>query len=677
MIVLWSLALLLGIAPVARAAAQSPPSISGCQVLPADNVWNTPIDHLPVDASSAAYVATIGADRTFHPDFGAAIWDGGPIGIPFTTVPGNQPPVSVSFDYADESDPGPYPIPPDAPIEGGSLSDGDRHVLVVDVDNCVLYETFYSWPQPGGSWEAGSGAVFDLESHALRPAGWTSADAAGLPILPGLVRYDEVAAGEIRHALRFTAPQTQRRYVWPARHYASSLTGSQYPPMGKRFRLKASFDISGFSADVQVILRALKRYGMILADNGSAWYISGAPDPRWDDDVLVSEFRRLKGSDFEAVDETSMVIHADSGQARQPVVSVPAAATLVAPAGAVDSNTPAYTWNAVAESARYRLYVSDAATAGRIAAWYTAEQVGCGSGTGTCSVTPATALAPGAAKWWVRTANDAGDGPWSSRLDFTVPNRVPGTPGGRGQRQANGVTPIGLGGTANSGTVVLLGTVTDPDANQAVRLQIEVRPLGTAFTGTVSCESALVASGTASSCAVSGLTAGTSYHWRLRAVDSLGAAGRWVSYATNAETAADFVVNRRPPAPTARGQHQADGTTPIPLGGTATSTTVVFRGIVSDPDAGQRVRLQIEVKPLATAFTGAVSCQSALVASGTAVTCAPSSLIAGTSYRWRARTVDSRGSASAWASYGPNPDTAEDFTIAVSPSTSPGAESAR
>jgi len=303
------------------AAAQTVPSLAGCPVLPEDNVWNTPVDHLPVDGNSPAYIATIGSGKGVHPDFGAAMWDGGPIGIPYTHVQENQPRVDVVFVYADESDPGPYPIPPDAPIEGGSNSGGDRHVLVVDTDNCVLYETFSSYPQSNGSWFAGSGAVFDLRSHLLRPSGWTSADAAGLPILPGLVRYEEVAAGEIRHALRFTAPQTQRKFVWPARHYASSLTASNYPPMGKRFRLKAHFDTSTFAPEVQVILRALKRYGMILADNGSAWYISGAPDPRWNDDVLVTELRRVTGSDFEAVDETSLIIDANSGQARQPTPS--------------------------------------------------------------------------------------------------------------------------------------------------------------------------------------------------------------------------------------------------------------------------------------------------------------------------------------------------------------------
>jgi hypothetical protein len=191
---------------------------------------------------------------------------------------------------------------------------------VVDRDACLLYELFYAFPQPDGSWQAGSGAIFDLNSHALRPAGWTSADAAGLPILPGLVRYEEVLSGEINHALRFTAPHTRQDYVWPARHYASSLTGPQYPPMGQRFRLRDDFDISGFSPEVQVILRALKTYGLILADNGSAWYITGAPDERWDNEVL-QELRQVRGSDFEALDVSSLMVDPDSGQTRDAISS--------------------------------------------------------------------------------------------------------------------------------------------------------------------------------------------------------------------------------------------------------------------------------------------------------------------------------------------------------------------
>jgi len=300
---------------VMNVMADEPPVVGSCPVFAADNVWNMPVDALPVDAHSADYVATIGGDKSLHPDFGSGLYQGAPIGIPFVVVPTGQPKVPVAFAYASESDPGPYPIPDDAPIEGGRQSSGDRHVLVVDSADCLLYELFSAYPQPDGSWRAGSGAIFDLKSNRLRPEGWTSADAAGLPILPGLVRYEEVAAGEIRHAIRFTAPQTRSAYVWPARHFASSLSAANFPPLGQRFRLRVHYDVSGFSPEVQVILKALKKYGMILADNGSPWFISGASDDRWNNDHLA-ELKRLKGSDFEAVDESSLMMDKDSAQAR-------------------------------------------------------------------------------------------------------------------------------------------------------------------------------------------------------------------------------------------------------------------------------------------------------------------------------------------------------------------------
>lgn len=292
--------------------AAAAPVIEGCQILPSDNIWNVPVDSLPVDARSDDYIDTIGRTTGLHPDFGSGFYDGGPIGIPYNTVSGAIARVSVAFDYADESDPGPYPIPAAPLREWGS----DHHILIIDLDNAMLYELYAAEKQPDGTWRAGSGAIFDLNSNALRPDTWTSADAAGLPILPGLVRYDEVSAGEIQHALRFTAPETRRSYVWPARHYASDLTGSLYPPMGQRFRLKADFDITPFSSAVQVILRAFKKYGIILADNGAPWYITGSPDERWDNDVL-RELDRVTGNDFEAVDVSSLMVDPDSGQARQ------------------------------------------------------------------------------------------------------------------------------------------------------------------------------------------------------------------------------------------------------------------------------------------------------------------------------------------------------------------------
>ncbi len=294
--------------------------IGSCAVLPANNIWNTPVDTLPVLSNSSSMVTTIGSGTGLHPDFGAGTWNGGPIGIPFITVPATQTKYPASFYYADESDPGPYAVPQNAPIEGGSNSTGDRHAIAVDTGNCILYELYNAFPQTS-SWQADSGAIFNLRSNALRPAGWTSADAAGFPIMPGLVTVEEVQSGEIRHAIRFTASRTRREYVWPARHFASSLTGSQYPRMGERFRLKASFDVTPYPPEVQVILRAMKRYGIVLADNGSNWYISGKPDSRWNNDNL-STLRQVLGSNFEAVDATVLMIDPNSGAARQNGVTV-------------------------------------------------------------------------------------------------------------------------------------------------------------------------------------------------------------------------------------------------------------------------------------------------------------------------------------------------------------------
>jgi hypothetical protein len=290
---------------------------SGCPVFPADNIWNARVDALPVHALSSQYVAHIGTNANVHADLGSGVWPPGsnsPIGIPYVTVGAGQPDVPIQFtSWPGESDPGPYPIPANAPIEGGPASSGDRHVIVVDQAACVLYELFYAFPNGDGSWRAANGARYDLRSNGLRPAGWTSADAAGLPIYAGLVRYDEVASGAIRHAIRFTAPQTQSAYVWPARHEASSITDPSYPPMGQRFRLKASFDTSAMSWQARVIADAMKTYGIILADNGSPWYISGAPDGRWDNDVL-HELDIIEGSDFEAVDVSSLMMDPNSGR---------------------------------------------------------------------------------------------------------------------------------------------------------------------------------------------------------------------------------------------------------------------------------------------------------------------------------------------------------------------------
>jgi hypothetical protein len=275
------------------------PKVGGCAVFPSDNAWNTDISHAPVSSRSAAYVAEInGSGATaLHPDFGS----NATYGIPYLVVPEHTTRRPINYtDYGDESDPGPFPIPPTARIEGGSASTGDRHVLVVEQGSCHLYELGRAFWR-GDHWDASVGVNWNLSSNALRPLHYTSADAAGLPILPGLVRYDEVAAGAIDHALRFTVQRTQRGFVFPATHYASSSTDPTRPPMGLRFRLKAGYDLSRFHGQSRVILRALKTYGMIVADNGSNWFISGATDSRWNDDDL-NQMKTVPGSAFEVVD---------------------------------------------------------------------------------------------------------------------------------------------------------------------------------------------------------------------------------------------------------------------------------------------------------------------------------------------------------------------------------------
>ncbi|HOX08024.1 MAG TPA: hypothetical protein PK280_16620 [Planctomycetota bacterium] len=274
-------------------------------VFPADNPWNQDVSKLPVHPNSADYIKSIGETKPLHPDFGT-VYNGAPNGIPYVAVGPGQARVPVTFEYADESDKGPYPIPPDAPIEGGPKADGDRHVLVIDVPGKKLYELFSARPD-GAGWKAGSGAIFDLTSNKLRPAGWTSADAAGLPVFPGLTRYEEVVEQkEVRHALRFTVKRTQRGYISPATHWASKSKDRKLPPMGLRVRLKADYDTTKFPPSARTILEGLKKYGMLLADNGGDWFISGAPHEKWSDDEL-NTLKRVKGSDLEAVDTGKLV----------------------------------------------------------------------------------------------------------------------------------------------------------------------------------------------------------------------------------------------------------------------------------------------------------------------------------------------------------------------------------
>jgi hypothetical protein len=280
------------------------PAARHCPVFPANNPWNQRVDKLPVSADSTQLINSIGLDAPVHADFGSGTWDGGPIGIPFDVVTRKTPRSRVSFDYADESNRVRYPIPLHVHIEGGPHANGDRHAILLDKSSCRLYE-LYALRHTTRGWTAGSGAVWSLRSNHLRPAGWTSADAAGLPIFPGLARWDEASRGVIDHALRFTAAQTRRAYVYPARHYASSSSDPSLPPMGLRVRLKASVNVASFPRQARVVVRALQRYGMILADNGSPWYISGAPNRHWSNDQLHS-LGRLTGADFEVVDTSSL-----------------------------------------------------------------------------------------------------------------------------------------------------------------------------------------------------------------------------------------------------------------------------------------------------------------------------------------------------------------------------------
>jgi len=310
------LGLMLCGAPGVASAGTPVPGAPGCPMFPADNVWNTPIANLPVDPHSAQWLASMNSATTnLHPDFGPSGDPANPYGMPYTVVSPSHPLVSVAFEYADESDPGPYPFGADTPIEGGQQATGDRHAIMVNPATCTLYELYDARYSASGS-TAGSGAIWSLDSDALRPAGWTSADAAGLPILPGLLRYDEVQSGAVTHAIRMTAEATDTSYLWPARHEAGTASDPNLPPMGARFRLKADFDISGYSPQAQVVLRAMQQYGLILADNGSNWYFGGTADPSWPIG-LVDELKTVPASAFEAVDESGLMIDPDSGQARQ------------------------------------------------------------------------------------------------------------------------------------------------------------------------------------------------------------------------------------------------------------------------------------------------------------------------------------------------------------------------
>jgi hypothetical protein len=327
-----------GPAVLPAGAVPLPGAGAGCPLFPADDVWHADVSSLPVHARSAAWIASMGGpDRRLHPDFGPNDGGGQPYGIPYSVVSGSTQKVSVTFDYGDESDPGPYPFGPSTPIEGGS----DAHALVVDKDHCTLYELYAaSWN--GGHPTAGSGAIWDLKTNALRPSGWTSADAAGLPILPGLLRRDEVAGGDVDHAIRLTAAQTDRSFLWPARHQAGSAANPSLPPMGAWFRLKAGFDLSPFRPDTQVVLRAMQRHGLIVADNGSNWYFTGTSEPGWDTGLL-DQLKTIPAGAFEAVDASSLMADPNSGRVASAQAPSPVTTTTARPATPTTSRPKATT----------------------------------------------------------------------------------------------------------------------------------------------------------------------------------------------------------------------------------------------------------------------------------------------------------------------------------------------
>jgi len=300
--------------PASPVAAQRPVVGTSCQVFPADNWWHADVSDLPVHARSRQWLSHMSTDRDLHPDFGPSYGDGPNYGIPVTVVKPRHRKVRVRFDYAGESDRVRYPLGKDTRVEAGRGSDGDKHTVVVDRGSCRLYETWNTSVR-GGRWVAGSGAVWSLRSNALRPEGWTSADAAGLPILPGLLRWSEVRAGRVDHAIRFTTDVTSRHHLWPARHDAGSRASLAYPPMGARFRLEAGFSTSGMSPYAVAVVEAMKTYGLVLADNGSPWYFQGEQNARWPS-RLVEELKQIPASAFVAVDTSSLRVSANSAQVR-------------------------------------------------------------------------------------------------------------------------------------------------------------------------------------------------------------------------------------------------------------------------------------------------------------------------------------------------------------------------
>ncbi len=440
-----SMAASISLAALACSQGWAVETVGYGEVFPPDNPWNVDISKLPVNANSANYVASIGTGLPLHPDFGT-VYGGEPWGIPFDVVPGTQPKVAITFAlYPTESDPGPYPYPPECPIEGGSqLSNtGDRHALVIDKDHHLLYELDNAFLNSDGSWTADGGAMFNLTSNALRPAGWTSADAAGLPIFAGLARYDEVAAGAIRHAIRFAVTNSQKAYIYPARHDASSSTSTNLPPMGLRFRLKASYDTSGLTPQALIVATALKRYGMMVADNGGNWFIGGAPDPGWND-TDINNLKSIHGSDFEVVD-TSMM---DPSTNTVP----PTVPTGLAVTGGVNQAT--LSWNP--STASYLLGYNVFTAASASGPWSQASAAPIG--TTSCTL---TGLSGGATMWFAVTAEDfatnqsAQSAPASAMINGGATTTAAGTTGGTGTSATSGTSATTSPGTAGAGGAIV------------------------------------------------------------------------------------------------------------------------------------------------------------------------------------------------------------------------------
>ncbi len=387
-------------------AGAAPPG-ADCPLFPADDAWHADITRLPVHSRSAAWITSMGGPgRRLHPDFGPAGAGEQPYGIPYVVVDGGHAKVDVSFDYEDESDAGPYPFGPDTPIEGGS----DRHALMVDKSTCTLYELYAANWDPGGP-TAGSGAIWNLRSSELRPAGWTSADAAGLPILPGLLRRDEVAAGLVDHTIRVTASRTDRSFVWPARHQAGYARDPNLPPMGARFRLKADFDLSPYRADTKVVLRAMQRHGLIVADNGSDWYFTGTSEEGWDT-ALLDDLKRIPAGAFEAVDASSLMADPDSGRVAAAPAPTPSTTATTAPT--TTTEPPTTTTQAPTTTTRPPTTTTRPPTTTTAPAPTTAPPTTSAPETATTGAAPILAVGPESAPVLLdpEAAGDRGPSPW-------------------------------------------------------------------------------------------------------------------------------------------------------------------------------------------------------------------------------------------------------------------------